>query len=104
MEFDEELALLLQRAQVVNPQSFALRHRANGLEQMFALRRARFRVHHHIGRNDFSDALLDGIADRAYLLEASGTRDTDRSIHKMAVARGAPPDPPQHHPPPPPPP
>src|SRR5258708_26378034 len=73
----------------MNPQSHALCHRANGLEQVLALRRARLRVHHHIGRNDFANALLDGITERVYLLKACCARHAHRGVHKVAVSFAA---------------
>ncbi len=89
MQLHKKLALLLQRAQVVNPQSHALRHRANGLEQVLALRRTGFRMHHYVGRNDFSYAPLDSVAESVDLFEACRARDTHRGIHKMTAACAA---------------
>ena len=47
---------------VVDCQSHALRYRANRLEQMLALGSARLHVNHHIRRDNFADAFLDGVA------------------------------------------
>ena len=56
---------------------------------MLALRRARLRVHHDVGRNDFSNAFFDRVAELVYLLEAGGARHADSRVHKMPIA-GAP--------------
>ncbi len=70
----------------MNSQSHALGYRANGFKQVFALRRAWFRVHHHVGRHNLSNALLDGVAERVHLLEARGARHAHGGIHEVAIA------------------
>ena len=87
MQFDEQTAILLRRVQIVNRQPHALRRCANRFKEMLASGRARFHVHHHVGRNNFADALLDGIGQRVHLLEARGARHADGRIHEMTVAR-----------------
>src|SRR6267143_7010603 len=56
---------------------------------MFALRRTRLRMDHHIRRNDFADALFDGVAQSVDLLKACRPRDADGSVHEMTVAGAA---------------
>ncbi len=89
MQLDEKLSGLLHGRQVVNGEAQALCRSANRFKEMLALRRARFRVHHHIRGNDFADALFDGVAQGMHLLEARGPRDAHCGIDKVAIA-GAP--------------
>src|ERR1700730_4789649 len=56
---------------------------------MLALRRAGFGVDHDVRRDDFADALLDGIAERMHLFEAGSTSDANRGIHKVPVTGAA---------------
>ncbi len=89
MQLDEELAILLRRMQVVNRQPHALRRGANRFEEMLALRRARLRVHHHVGGDNLANPFFDGVTQRVHLREAGGARYADRGVHEVAVARAA---------------
>src|SRR5690242_17015000 len=62
MQFDEELPLLLQGAEVVYTEAHSLGDGADGFKQVFALRRARLGMNHYVRRNDFAYAFFDGIA------------------------------------------
>src|ERR1700674_3425340 len=53
---------------------------------MFALRRTRLRMDHHVRGNDFADSLFDGVAQSVDLLKACRPRDADGSVNEMAVA------------------
>src|SRR5712691_2692281 len=53
---------------------------------MFALWRARLRMDHHVGWNNFADALFDGIAQGMDLLEARCPRNANGGVHEVAVA------------------
>ena len=57
--------------------SHALGDRADGLKEMLALRGARLGMHHHVGRYDFADAFLNGIAERVNLFKTGGARHAD---------------------------
>src|SRR6266481_4496699 len=56
---------------------------------MFALRRTRLRMDHHIRGNDFADALFDGVAQSVDLLKACRSRDADGSVNEVTVAGAA---------------
>lgn len=56
---------------------------------MLALGRSRLRVHHHIRGHNFTDALLDGVAQGVDLLEACRARHTHRRIDKVTIAGAA---------------
>src|SRR5580692_747911 len=86
VKLDKELTALLECCDVVNSQTHALRDGTNGFKQVLALWSAGFGVHHDVGRHDFADAFLYGIAEDMYLFEAGGTRHADRGIDEMAVA------------------
>jgi len=62
VQLDEKLTVLLHRSQVMNGKAHLLRCRTNRFKKMFALWSTRLRVHHHVRRNDFADALFDGVA------------------------------------------
>src|SRR6202140_464132 len=89
MQFDKELAALLQSGYVVNGESQALRDRADRFEQMFALRRARLGVHHYIGGYNFANPFFDGVAQGMDLLETSGTSHAHGGIDEMTIAGAA---------------
>ncbi len=86
MQFDEELPILLHGGQIVNRQAQLLSRGANSFKEVLTLRRARLGVNHHIGRNDFADALLNGVAQGMHLLEARGARHAHSGIDKVTIA------------------
>ncbi len=87
VHLNEQAPILLHSGQVMNGEAQALRGGANRFKKMFALGRARLRVHHHVRRDDFADAFFDGVAQSMHLLEARGPRHAHRCIHKVAIAR-----------------
>jgi hypothetical protein len=86
VELDEELAAVLQGGDVVNGQAHTLGYRADGFEEVFALRSAGLGVNHDVGWNDFADALFDGIAEGVNLLEAGSARNANGGIDEVAIA------------------
>src|ERR1700676_1582613 len=56
---------------------------------MFALRRARLGVYHHIGRHNFADTFFDGVAKLMDLFETGGASHAHRGIDEMTIP-GAP--------------
>src|SRR6202140_373167 len=89
MQFDKELAALLQSGYVMNGEAQTLRQGADGFEKMFALRRARLRVHHYIGGHNFADTFFDGVAERMNLFEAGGTSHAHGGIDEMTIPGAA---------------
>ncbi len=77
---------MLHRGQIMNREAQALRRRANRFKKMFALGRARLRVHHHVRGNDLADALFDGVAQGMYLFEARRPRHAYRCVYKMPIS------------------
>src|ERR1700688_341256 len=59
---------------------------------MLTLRGARLGVHHYIGRYNFADTFLDGIAQRMDLFETGGASDAHGGIDEMTVPCPADPD------------
>src|ERR1700722_12130143 len=59
---------------------------------MLALRGSRLGVHHYIGRHNFGDTFLDGIAQLMDLFETRGTGDAYGGIDEMTVPSAAYPD------------
>src|ERR1700722_13520272 len=59
---------------------------------MLALRGAWLGVHHYIGRYNFADTFLDGIAQRMGLFETGGASDAHGGIDEMTVPSAADPD------------
>src|ERR1700681_5078966 len=56
---------------------------------MFALRRARLGVHHHIGGHNFADTFFDGVAKLMDLFETGGASHAYRGMHKVAIPSAA---------------
>src|ERR1700732_5040951 len=56
---------------------------------MFAVRRARLGVYHHIGRHNFADTFFDGVAKLMDLFETGGASHAHRGIDEMTIP-GAP--------------
>ena len=93
VHFDKQAAFELVRGEVMNGQTFALRGRADSVEQMFTGLRPRLHVHHHVGGNDLRDTAFDGVADGVNLFETRGSRHADGHVHKMMGAAAAHPHP-----------
>src|SRR4051812_3800740 len=84
VQFNEELRTEFVGRKLVNRESQPLGHGADSLEEMFFGSRARLDVNHDVGRDDLSDAALDGVADRVRLLEAGRSWHADRDVDKVA--------------------
>ena len=87
VHLDEEMTVKLMRGEVVNGQSASLGCGANGIEDVLASLRSRFHMHHDVRGNNLADAPLHLITDRVHLLETHRSRDADRYVHKVPIAR-----------------
>src|ERR1700730_1653178 len=56
---------------------------------MFALRRARLGVHHHIGGHNFANTFFDGVAKLMDLFETGGASHAYRGIDEMTIPGAA---------------
>src|ERR1700730_1460310 len=56
---------------------------------MFALRRARFGVYHHIGGHNFANTFFDGVAKLMDLFETGGASHAYRGIDEMTIPGAA---------------
>ena len=63
MEFDEEIAVLLEGGDVVDGMTHALSDGTDGFKEIFVVRGARFGMDDHVRWDDLADALLDGVGE-----------------------------------------
>src|SRR5579872_5503786 len=89
MQLDEEHALLLNRAQIVDCETHALGDGADRFEEMLALGSTRLGVDDDIGGHNFPNAFLDLVGQFVNLLEAGGAGDTDSGSDEMAISGAA---------------
>ena len=70
VHLDEQPPIELVRGKLMDGQAAPRGNRANPIKQVLPRGSARLHVNHHVGGNDFSNAMLDGIGNGVHLFEA----------------------------------